>query len=194
MESDSNPKYMRILYDFTFLSLTSVILGITFGLSATLLLKYLNKARPDQECAVLFAIAYLSYLLAESLSLSGIIALFCCGATMSHYAYSNLSPSCRTGSVLAVETVSSVAEGFLYVYLGMTAVGGSIKTQNVNLFLIIYTIAGTLMARFSAVMGILGVMSWFQKEKGGKLLGFNERVLIAAGGTVRGAIAFGLAL
>ena len=112
---------------------------------------------------MLFAIAYLSYLIAESFHLSGIITLFCCGFTMAHYAYHNVTQECQTGSILAVETLSSVAEGFLFVYLGMSAL--SIRGHNVNIPLILFTIVGTLMARFLGVMLVLGIMGLFQKAR-----------------------------
>ena len=45
-----------------------------------------------KECIILLVSAYLSYLCAEGLYFSGIITLFTCGFTMSHYAYHSLSP------------------------------------------------------------------------------------------------------
>jgi solute carrier family 9 (sodium/hydrogen exchanger), member 3 len=76
--------------------------GVLFGLAAAYLLKNLAQALKTQdyhqqsskECTVLFAIAYLSYLIAESFHLSGIITLFCCGFTMAHYAYHNVTEEC----------------------------------------------------------------------------------------------------
>ena len=109
---------------------------------------------------------------------------------MAHYAYHNVSYECQTGSILAVETLSSVAEGFLFVYLGMSSL--SIRQENVNLTLIFFTISGTLVARFLGVVLVLGFMGLFQKPR--NQIAWNERFLIAAGGSVRGAIAFGLAL
>ena len=58
-----------------------------------------------------------------------------------------------------METLSSVAEGFLFVYLGMSSL--SIRTQNVNLPLILFTIIAILMARLTGVMLVIGVMSLF---------------------------------
>jgi hypothetical protein len=58
--------------------------------------------------------------------------------------------------------------------------------------LIFFTIVGTLLARFLGVIIVLGFMGLFQKTR--NQLAWNERFLIAAGGSVRGAIAFGLAL
>jgi len=62
----------------------------------------------------------------------------------------------------------------------------------VNLTLIFFTIVGTLLARFLGVVLVIGFMGLFQKPR--NQIAWNERFLIAAGGSVRGAIAFGLAL
>jgi len=39
------------------------------------------------------------------LGYSGIMTLFCCGLAMAHYAYKNLRPRSKIGSVLAIETI-----------------------------------------------------------------------------------------
>lgn len=149
--------YFRMLFDFASLSFSSVALGLLFGLGASLLLKHLpeESQQASKECMILFAIAYLSYLIAEGLHLSGIMTLFCCGFTMSHYAFHNVLPECQTGSLLAVETLSSVAEGFLYVYLGMSSM--SISMATVNVYLITVTMVGTVLARVLSVMVSLGL-------------------------------------
>ena len=46
---------------------------------------------PVREILLLFVLAYLSYMVTEILAFSGIMALFCCGFTMNHYTYYNLS-------------------------------------------------------------------------------------------------------
>jgi solute carrier family 9 (sodium/hydrogen exchanger), member 8 len=54
------------------------------------------------EMLMLIAFAYSSYLLAEILSLTGIISIFFCGIAMAHYAHSNLTKlTQRTLKVIA---------------------------------------------------------------------------------------------
>ena len=87
-----------------------------------------------------------------------------------------------------METLASVSEGFLFVYLGMSAL--SIKAANVNFLLIIFTLLATMLGRFIGVIIPVSLQNLFTKTP----LKFNEQLLIASGGSVRGAIAFGLAL
>ena len=95
-------EYLSMFTDFLILSFSSIILGILFGLGASLLLKHLHNAllnldenlSSSKECTIMFAIAYLSYLIAESFHLSGIITLFCCGFTLAHYGYHNVTSEC----------------------------------------------------------------------------------------------------
>ena len=71
--------------------------------------------------------AYLSYIVSEMLSYSGIMTLFCSGFAMGHYAYQNLSKHSKIGSRLAVETLGYAAEAFVFTYLGLSACGTFVK-------------------------------------------------------------------
>ena len=78
---------------FLSLALLSMGIGIVFGLITSLVLKHTPdiNASPVKETTIIVVFAYLSYLFAEQFEYSGIIVLFSCGFTMSHYAYHNLS-------------------------------------------------------------------------------------------------------
>ncbi len=64
-------------------------------------------------------LAYLSYLCGDWLGLSGIVALFCCAVTISHYALHNVSSLSRVTTVSAFQTLSYVSEGAIFIYVGM---------------------------------------------------------------------------
>ncbi|KAH6596101.1 hypothetical protein BASA50_005398 [Batrachochytrium salamandrivorans] len=59
------------------------------------------------------------YLLAEVLSLTGIISIFFCGITMSHYAYSNLTELTQRTMKVTIRMISLMCEGFIFLYLGL---------------------------------------------------------------------------
>ena len=72
-----------------------------------------------QEVALIGLLAYLSYLCGDWLGLSGIVALFCCAVTISHYALHNVSSLSRVTTVSAFQTLSYVSEGAIFIYVGM---------------------------------------------------------------------------
>ena len=65
--------------------------------------------------------AYMSYLVSDHLGLSGIVTLFCCSVCMSHYALHSLTKTQRAATLSSFETLSYLAEGSIFVYVGLDA-------------------------------------------------------------------------
>jgi len=63
----------------------------------------------------------MSWLIASFFSLSPIISLLFNGITMSHYTYYNLSFQARDESGIIAKMFSLIAEAFVFIYLGLTA-------------------------------------------------------------------------
>ncbi|KAL9320683.1 hypothetical protein ACSQ67_012522 [Phaseolus vulgaris] len=57
-------------------------------------------------------------MLAEGLGLSGIVSILFTGIVMKHYAYSNLSQSSQRFASAFFELISSLAETFVFIYMG----------------------------------------------------------------------------
>ena len=74
-----------------------------------------------QAVGVIGMVAYLSYLVGDYIGLSGIVTLFCCSVTMSHYALHNITKAQRAGTMSAFETLSFLSEGAIFVYVGLDA-------------------------------------------------------------------------
>lgn len=92
-----------------------------------------------------------------------------------------------------VETASSIAESYLYVYLGLSAL--TIEGKYVFPSLITVVLFGTIIARMISVMLPMVLLHLYKNWRGKKMrLQWNETMLVAIGGIIRGAIAFGLAL
>ena len=134
-----------------YLSLASIALGIMFGMMSAFITKKVItlKEHPAREIILIFLIAYLSYLISEELSFSGIITLFCCGFTMNHYTYYNLSEDSRNGSVLAIQTMSHFAEAATYAFLGFSVF--SIHKDNFSLPFMLILVGITVVARLLSV-------------------------------------------
>ncbi|KAG6539100.1 hypothetical protein ZIOFF_004253 [Zingiber officinale] len=75
---------------------------------------YIGRHSTDREVALTMLMAYLSYMLAELLDLSGILTVFFCGIVMSHYTWHNVTESSRITTKHAFAT-------FFFLYVGMDA-------------------------------------------------------------------------
>ena len=168
----------------TFISMT---VGIAFGfLSAFLTKKVVNfQEHPVREILLLLVLAYLSYMVTEILAFSGIMALFCCGFTMNHYTYYNLSRQSQSGSVLSIQTLSNVAEAFLFTYLGFSLI--SISSNNYSFSFLFILLVITLVARLLSVAVSFAVL-WLC----GYRVQLKTVVFVWYGGLIRGAIAYAL--
>ncbi|KAK7303478.1 hypothetical protein RJT34_14385 [Clitoria ternatea] len=70
------------------------------------------------ESCLFVLFPYFSYMLAEGLGLSGIVSILFTGIVMKHYTYSNLSQSSQRFVSAFFELISSVAETFVFIYMG----------------------------------------------------------------------------
>ncbi|KAH7299860.1 hypothetical protein KP509_24G033900 [Ceratopteris richardii] len=108
---------------FIYLFLSSTLLGVVVGLLSAFVIKklYFGRHSTDREIAVMILMAYLSYILAELLYLSGILTVFFCGIVMSHYTWHNVTESSKVTTRHTFATLSFIAETFIFLYVGMDA-------------------------------------------------------------------------
>ena len=62
---------------------------------------------------------YVSYLIAEGLELSGIVAILTNGIFLSYYASPNISPNGRKVLKIGYETIAITSETLVFIFLGM---------------------------------------------------------------------------
>ncbi|XP_042399045.1 sodium/hydrogen exchanger 2-like isoform X2 [Zingiber officinale] len=88
---------LKFLANFGYLFLTSTLLGAFGGLLSAYIIKklYIGRHSTDREVALMMLMAYLTYMLAELLDLSGILTVFFCGIVMSHYTWHNVTEGSR---------------------------------------------------------------------------------------------------
>jgi sodium/hydrogen exchanger 8 len=72
----------------------------------------------DREVLLITVLPAVVYAASASLNLSGILAVFFCGITISHYTWHSISTSARVLSVHNFRIVASTAETLLFVYAG----------------------------------------------------------------------------
>ena len=183
---------MSMLGTFVSLFLWSFVIGLGMGIIGSLILKSLKKysiGRPA-ECALICLFAYLSYILSEELELSPIIALLFNGIFNSHYSFYNLSFQAREESSVLSRVLSALAEAFVFVYLGLTAVHYFQVAFSWSFML--FELCVVMCGRFVSVFGICIIMDLFHVSN--FKLSFVERGICSCSGTIRGAIAFGLSI
>ncbi|KAJ1550896.1 hypothetical protein HK096_004351, partial [Nowakowskiella sp. JEL0078] len=75
----------------------SFLIGVGTALLYAYIMKHVKimHDQPLYETTMLLILAYISYLLADILGMTGIISIFFCGIAMAHYSYDNLSQTTK---------------------------------------------------------------------------------------------------
>ena len=174
------------LFEFLFVSVDSVLLGVATGLICSYLFRHTRiRDYPKYEISLLFLFAYGSYALAESIELSGIMALFFCGIVLAHYNSYNLSKTSQTTAEEIFSALSTVAESFVFMYMGMGFFTGRFKTWDSTFVLL--AILFCLFGRVLNVFPLSFLSNAIRKQK----IPWKMQVVIWFAG-LRGAIAFAL--
>ncbi|KAH7689268.1 solute carrier family 9 (sodium/hydrogen exchanger) member 8 protein [Dioscorea alata] len=193
---------VHVFGDFLYLFSTSTILGIATGLGTAYCLKvlYFGKHSTDREIALMVLMAYLSYMLAELLNLSGILTVFFCGIIMSHYAWHNVTVNSKITTRHIFATLSFIAETFIFLYVGMDALDIEkwkmtiTNTSLLTTFGIYFTIiALILVGRATFVFLLSSLSNYFNSNSPSSKITFKRQVIIWWAGLMRGAVSIALA-
>ncbi|CAL5061150.1 unnamed protein product [Urochloa decumbens] len=190
---------LKFLGNFCYLFLSSTFLGVFTGLLSAYVIKklYIGRHSTDREVALMMLMAYLSYMLAELLDLSGILTVFFCGIVMSHYTWHNVTESSRVTTKHAFATLSFIAETFLFLYVGMDALdiekwefasdspGKSIGISSILL--------GLVLVGRAAFVFPLSFLSNLTKKTPLEKITWRQQVVIWWAGLMRGAVSIALA-
>ena len=100
----------------------SLLIGIGCGLVNARMFKTLDIIRehPIHQAVFVLLFAYLAYSVAEAADVSGILTLFVCAVTQSHYAWDNMSQPAQIGLKISSVALSDIAEGFAFSYVGLS--------------------------------------------------------------------------
>nr|ADB54780.1 Na+/H+ exchanger [Phyllostachys edulis] len=190
---------LKFLGNFIYLFLSSTFLGAFTGLLSAYIIKklYIGRHSTDREVALMMLMAYLSYMLAELLDLSGILTVFFCGIVMSHYTWHNVTESSRVTTKHAFATLSFIAETFLFLYVGMDALdiekwkfasdspGKSIGISSILL--------GLVLVGRAAFVFPLSFLSNLTKKTPYEKITWRQQIVIWWAGLMRGAVSIALA-
>ncbi|KAG7022409.1 Sodium/hydrogen exchanger 2 [Cucurbita argyrosperma subsp. argyrosperma] len=190
---------LHFIGSFFYLFSTSTLLGVFVGLLSAYTIRklYFGRHSTDREVALMMLMAYLSYMLAELLDLSGILTVFFCGIVMSHYTWHNVTESSRVTTKHAFATLSFISETFIFVYVGMDALdiekwsyvsdspGTSVAVSAILLALV--------MVGRAAFVFPLSFLSNLVKKSASEKITFRQQVIIWWAGLMRGAVSIALA-
>nr|BAN04721.1 solute carrier family 9 member 3 renal and intestinal variant [Triakis scyllium] len=176
--------YFKGIVSFFVVSLGGTAVGIIFAFILSLVTRFTKHVRVI-EPGFVFVISYLSYLTADMLSLSAILAITFCGICCQKYVKANLCEQSITTVRYAMKMLASGAETIIFMFLGISAVNPTIWTWNTAFILL------TLV--FISVYRVIGVViqTWILNHYRVVQLEIIDQVVMSYGG-LRGAVAFAL--
>lgn len=188
----TNQSMLTAVWRFIETFFGSMSTGAAVALSSALLFKYAGLGidnLQNLECCLFVLFPYLSYMLAEGLGLSGIVAILFCGIVMKHYTFSNLSEKSQTFTAGFFELISSLAETFVFIYMGLDIATEQQSWSHVGF--IFFSILFIGVARAANVFPCAYFINFVRPESR-KIPMKHQKALWYSG--LRGAMAFALAL
>lgn len=182
---DSEVAWEVVSLNFLQLFFGSISIGIFAGILGSFMFKYLRFSE-TLDRAMFFIWAYVPYVLAESIELSGILAILFLGIVMGYYTKESLSSHSKITTEEFFKTFSFVAENFCFVYFGISM---SLRRENIVIPVICVAILILLSTRALVVFLLSPLCNLFRAQR----FSMADQVIIWLSGA-RGAIAFSLAL
>ncbi|XP_029129821.1 sodium/hydrogen exchanger 6 isoform X2 [Cajanus cajan] len=188
----SGQNFFMVVVRFLETFVGSMSAGVGVGFISALLFKYaglnIDNLQNLESCLfVLFP--YFSYMLAEGLGLSGIVSILFTGMVMKHYTYSNLSRSSQRFVSAFFELISSLAETFVFIYMGFDIAMEKHSWSHVGF--IFFSIIFIGIARAANVFSCAYLVNLFRPARR-QIPPKHQKALWYSG--LRGAMAFALAL
>ncbi|KMT13565.1 hypothetical protein BVRB_4g083400 [Beta vulgaris subsp. vulgaris] len=189
---------LALLGTFLYLLVTSTLLGIFAGLLSAFVIKklYIGRHSTDREIALMMLMAYLSYMIAELMELSGILTVFFCGVVMSHYTWHNVSESSRITSKHAFATMSFISETFIFLYVGMDTLDidkWKESSTSAGTYLAVSTtmLALVLIGRAAFVFPLASILNYTRRGNDQKI-DLSRQFIVWWAGLMRGAVTVAL--
>lgn len=133
---------------------------------------------------------WVSYLIAEGLELSGIVAILTNGVFLSYYASPNVSHAAKKVLAMSYETIAHSTETLVFIFLGLGLFAFKHPYEQAGWGLIITTILNLNLARF---LNIWTVTALVNRTRTTSKLTFRMKIVMWIAG-LRGAMAYALAL
>ncbi|XP_025724555.1 sodium/hydrogen exchanger 4 [Callorhinus ursinus] len=169
---------------FIIVGVGGVFFGVIFGFISAFITRFTQNISAI-EPLIVFMFSYLSYLAAETLYLSGILAITACAVTMKKYVEENVSQTSYTTIKYFMKMLSSVSETLIFIFMGVSTIG---KNHEWNWAFICFTLVFCQIWRAISVFALFYVSNQFRTFP----FSIKDQCIIFYSG-VRGAGSFSLA-
>ncbi|XP_053161062.1 sodium/hydrogen exchanger 4 isoform X2 [Hemicordylus capensis] len=169
---------------FFIVGLGGLLFGIAFGFVAAFMTRFTRNYSAIEPLLV-FMFSYLSYLAAETLYISGILAITACAVTMKKYVEANVSPNSYITIKYFMKMLSTISETLIFVFMGVATVG---RNHEWNWAFVSFTLLFCLLWRALSVFMLFCVSNKFRTYR----FTFKDQLIIMYSG-LRGASNFSLA-
>mmetsp|Transcript_3764 Transcript_3764/g.6032 ORF Transcript_3764/g.6032 Transcript_3764/m.6032 type:complete len:766 (-) Transcript_3764:54-2351(-) len=184
----------------------SVALGVIFGLITALITKrFIHNAHAHAEVTIMMSMAYLAFIVADELSLSGLMAVFFAGVVMSHYAKYNLSQHGQQTTQHVARTLSHLGELLTFMYFGFTilpvmnpsceSADGPEHLYKIEWGFVFWTLVMCVVSRGAAVLPMTALVNLIKSTERQRANRISMRSMLMMWFCIlRGAVAFALSL
>uniref|UniRef100_A0A8C5A9V6 Sodium/hydrogen exchanger n=1 Tax=Gadus morhua TaxID=8049 RepID=A0A8C5A9V6_GADMO len=162
------------------------LLGLVFGVLICLVTRVTKNIRII-EPGFIFILGYLSYLTAEMLSLSAILAIVFTGIACQRYIKANMDEASVATVQHAMKVLANGSETIIFLFLGISAIDRGIWVWNTGFILL--TLLFIFVYRFIGVFFLTWILNKFRLVP----VEYIDQVIMSYGG-LRGAVAYGLAV
>eukprot|EP00761_Pharyngomonas_kirbyi_P013824 gb/GECH01013853.1/.p1 GENE.gb/GECH01013853.1/~~gb/GECH01013853.1/.p1 ORF type:complete len:581 (+),score=104.72 gb/GECH01013853.1/:1-1743(+) len=175
------------IYHFFVTFFGSVFIGVISGLITALIFKHSKlKHFVSLELSVFLILSYVPYLIAESLDLSGIMAILFTGIINSHYTHFSLSTHTQITTQQLFRMIAYISETIVFAYLGLAVFSFD------HVFNVALIISGTVLVFAARAANIFPLSAILNRFRSTQISPKTQFIMWFSG--LRGAIAFALAL
>ncbi|XP_070607940.1 sodium/hydrogen exchanger 4 [Erythrolamprus reginae] len=169
---------------FFVVSLGGLLFGIVFGFVAAFMTRFTQNISAIEPLLV-FMFSYLSYLTAEILYISGILAITACAVTMKKYVEANVSQNSYVTIKYFMKMLSSISETLIFVFMGVSTIG---PNHEWNWAFIGFTLLFCMLWRALSVFFLFSICNKFRTYN----FTLKDQLIVTYSG-LRGASSFSLA-
>ncbi|CAJ0915791.1 unnamed protein product, partial [Mesorhabditis belari] len=149
--------FLMAFLSFLMVSMGGVLIGLVF-VCITAIMTKLSVIVPVVQPLLCLVLPFLSYLIAESVHLSGILAIVTCGLLMKPYIAGNLNEQSLTTVRYFLKTITSSSEAIIFVFLGMSTFS---KRHIWDILFTTITVIACILWRFVGVY----LFTWIANKK-----------------------------